>query len=110
MGQVLATLAGHGLAYDRAQVGPALHGLFRHLRSVGIITIRDRKKRYAILPRFEFTPTGRTFEDIEDHRERARQVQDATEASRAAREAELEARRRTKQINLPDGTVRWVRK
>lgn len=110
MDQVLATLAGHGLAYDRAQAGPALHGLFRHLRSVGLITIRDRKKRYAILPRFEFTPTGRTFEDIEDHRERVRQVQNATEASRAAREAELEARRRTKQINLPDGTVRWVRK
>jgi len=110
MGQVLAALTAHGIGYDRAQAGPAIHGLFRHLRSVGLITVRDKKKRYATLPRFEFTPTGRTFEDNEGHRERSRQVEDATEAIRAAREAELEARRRTKQVNLPDGTVRWVRK
>lgn len=110
MAQVLEVLTAHGIAYDRAQAGPALHGLFRHLRSVGLIAIRDKKRRYATLPKFEFTPTGRTFEEVEQERERVGQVRAAMAARRQAHEADLEARRCTKQVTLPDGTVRWVRK
>lgn len=115
IGQALDTLDAHGIAVDRDQAGPLIHNFLRHMSEIGLVAIRDRKRRYSLRPQWEITPTGRDLDSA---------VTSATFGSRGQGrdgppmrmrdtpeyKAALEARRRTKQITLPDGTTRWVRK
>ena len=76
--------------------------------------MKDRKRRYAIFPRWEFTPTGRVLGETQDTWLLAKRLaeQRRAEQEKVLRErAEgLESRRLTRLVIMEDGSRRWLRK